>query len=553
MSNRLFKSLLVVFSLTLLLGVGLHAQGLPDYGIRRLQTVPELSFGSTPQQAVIFNDKLVIQGVGFDTNHVFTVGSFFSLYDGVQLETVEFDTLRIRSSNDFERGAAMVVPSGFLSIRNSNYNSEDPLYTFSGSASILELSTLQDSQAMVKKIDTLWLEGFEAEDQSFFTSKLVLDLNPSLSDTVYVVFNAGFITNRQSIVEIKSYVPDEILGYSSVKQVQIVDGIESNDVQLGVWRFGDTLGRAQSILRSDNSLDLIVKYFNIYTGVEISRILVKKGLNRTPLFAHNAKNSLGYMTEFNIDWDAPRHRRTTTEITAFDLRTGELKWEDEYISRPDWFTNPDWEFTRVDSSGQTALTAYPSAKVYDNSTGNRDWQLELKAANALTGDSLWTTYLQLDSFATRDYGMVPMDIAMKPNGMGYVVVAGIAETKLDPNRDLRYAYTALFFLDSLGCLAPGCRETSSTKDPSLGYEISLAPNPVRAGGELSVSFPESVSEVRYAITNGQGQRLGFSGSESVLEGKLDVQIDDLPSGMYYLTVWPSGSGNAMLTRGFVVE
>lgn len=553
MSNRVLRLVFVALSLTLF-WVGLFAQNLPDYGIRRLQTLPELSFGSFPAQVVITpNDYLIIQGTGWDTINLFTRGSFISTYDGSILETIQFDTANIRSSNDFDRGAGILTSEGFVSTRNANYDPLDTNYTFSGSASILEFTSFLNSQVAVKQIDTLWLEGFEVEDQSFFTTKSVLNFNSNSADTVQIVFNCGFTSARRAIVELRSYVYDEVLGYRRVKSVPITDGIVSNDAQLGVWRFGDTLGRAQAILRSDNTVDLIVRYFDVHTGSAISTDLVKEELNRIPLFAQNYRNGLGFITEFNIDWNAPRYRRTTTEITAFDLRTGELKWEDAYISKQDWFTNPDREFTRIDSSGRFALTAYPSAKVYDNSTGERDWQIELKAANAVTGDSLWTTYLQLDSFATRDYGMSPMDIAMKPNGEGYVVAAWVSETKLDPHRDLRYAYTALFFLDSLGCLAPGCRQPTSTKDAGLGYEISLAPNPVQAGGEVSVSFPESVAEVRYAITNAQGQRLGFRESQYVTGGLLDVPFDDLAAGMYYLTVWPAGSGNAMLTRGFVVE
>jgi len=139
MSDSALKSLFLVISLTLSCGVGLFAQ-LPDYGIRRLQTVPELSFGSSPQQAVVVDDKLFIQGIGFDTNHVFTVGSFFSLYDGSSVETLEFDTVNIRSSNDFDRGSAVIVSNGFFSIRNANYDPVDTNFTFSGSASILEFT-----------------------------------------------------------------------------------------------------------------------------------------------------------------------------------------------------------------------------------------------------------------------------------------------------------------------------------------------------------------------------------------------------------------------------
>ena len=554
MLDRIYRSLFVAFSLTLFFGVGLYAQELPDYGIRRLQTAPELSFGSFPYQVVATNNRLLLQGSGWDTMNVYTTGAYFSMYDGENIETIFFDSLRIRSRNDAQRASAMTVPEGVLSIRNANYDPVDANFISSGAASILEFVSSVGSQTSVHQTDSLWLTAADVEEQTGFLTTGVRNLDNSASDTIRYVFNCGFTSNRRAIVEIRSYVPDPILGYRKVKTTPITNNIESNDFQVGVWSFGDTLGRAQLVVDQANRISMIFRYFNIHTGSSIgSPVLVKSEASGIARVISNQNSGMGYVTENKIDWDAPLFRRTTTQVWAFELKTGALQWEKEYISKLDWFTDPGWDLTRIDTSGQTAITAYASNQRIEGGSGERDAQIELKAADAVSGDSLWATYLRLDSFATRNHSIVPMDIAMKPNGEGYVLAAWVSETKLDPHRDLRYGYTALFFLDSLGCLAPGCRETSSTRDPSLGYEISLAPNPVRAGGELSVSFPESVTEVRYAITNGQGQRLGFSESQGVLGGKLDVQIGDLPSGMYYLTVWPSGSGNAMLTRGFVIE
>lgn len=552
MSNRVLRLVFVALSLTLF-GVGLFAQDLPDYGIRRIQTASELSFGTLPQNATVLNDRVLIHGIGWDTIDIFTTGSYFSTYDGIGTNTIEFDTVRIYSINDFERGSTMTASGSLLSIRNANYDPIDTVFYSSGSASILELVETSVTNWTVFQIDSLSLDASDAEQQTVFLTSGVTSLDAAGGDTIRFVFNSGFSSNRPAIVELRSYVPDPVLGYRKVNTIPITDNIESNDFQIGVWSYGDTLGRAQ-LRVEQGDVNLYVRYFDVHTGNSLgSSVLVKTQVSGIARVVASQNSRLGYVTESQIDWNAPRFRRTTSKVWAFDLRTGDLKWQNEYISRQDWFTNPDREFTRIDSSGRFALTAYPSAKVYDNSTGERDWQIELKAANAVTGDSLWTTYLQLDSFATRDYGMSPMDIAMKPNGEGYVVAAWVSETKLDPHRDLRYSYTALFFLDSLGCLAPGCRDASSTKIPTLGYEISLAPNPIQAGGELSVSFPESVSAVRYAITNAHGQRIRFSESERVTGGRLHVPIDILSSGMYYLTVWPADSGNAMLTRGFVVE
>ncbi|MFK8057705.1 MAG: T9SS type A sorting domain-containing protein [Saprospiraceae bacterium] len=548
------KKLLFALSLTLSFGVGLCAQGVPDYGIKRLQTAPELSFGSLPVQVINVDDKLILQGVGWDSVNIYTTGSYFSIYEDAGLETIAFDSMDIKTQNDPFRASAMVVPGGILSIRNTNYDPVDTSYNFSGSASILEFVSEEDEQASVYQIDTLWLPAAVVEEQANYLTTGVRRLDSSALDTIRYVFNVGFTSNRPSIVEIRSYVPDSILGYRKVKTIPIFDNIVPNDFQVGVWSFGDTLGRAQLFVDGAGDNNMIFRYFNMHTGAPfLPDVVVQRNVSGIARVISSPANGLGYMTESKVDFDAPRYRRTTIRVAAFDLRTAEFQWENEYISKNEWFIYPNWELSRVDSAGRTVVTSYSSDQLYDTLTIKRDAQIELKAADAVTGDSLWTTYLRLDSFATRNHGISAMDIAMKPNGEGYIVAAWASESKLDPNRDLRYAYTALFFLDSLGCLAPGCRDVSSTQATYVNYEISLAPNPVRAGERISVSFPESVAAIRYAITDAQGRRLGLNESVRVSGGKLDVPIDDLPSGVYFLTVWPEDNGNAMLTRGFVVE
>ncbi|MFK8057076.1 MAG: T9SS type A sorting domain-containing protein, partial [Saprospiraceae bacterium] len=549
MCNKLLHICLLILSLTLL-GVGLSAQGVPDYGIVRLQTAPELSFGSFPQQVMVFNRSVIIKGVGWDTLNPFTRGAYFSKYDGLTTETLSLDSARIRSLNDSDSEADIVTPTGIASIRNANYDAIDTIFLSSGAASILEYISSNDPDFNVYKIDTMWLTPEEVEEQRFFLTHGVRDFESSQDDSIRFLFSTSFHTSKPAIVELRTYVEDSLNGMRLVLNVPITSGIVPRDFQLGAWRMSDTLGRAQlDIVNGGN--DLVLRQFDMHTGAPLFQTAIKESVGN-PRVIPSGANGLGYAYDYFIDESNPQLPEAKVEVVAFDLRKGDIQWEKEFTSSLGWYVHPDFIRTRVDSAGKVLVTGFPSTRVL-NSAGDFEYQVELRGADALTGDSLWATIVALDSFATEAHNIAPMDIAMKPNGEGYVVAAWVAESKLDPLRDLRYAYTALFFLDSLGCLAPGCRQPSSTKDAYASYEISLAPNPVRAGEQISVSFPEVVVAVRYAVTDAQGKRLGFSESEQTAGGKLDVQINDLPSGMYYLTVWPEQSGNAMLTRGFVVE
>ena len=160
------------------------------------------------------------------------------------------------------------------------------------------------------------------------------------------------------------------------------------------------------------------------------------------------------------------------------------------------------------------------------------------------------TDIRLDTSATPYYSIEIRDILTQEDG--YVLVAGVEDAIPHVPFGLSKEYTALIFLDSLGCLAPGCRDASSTTPSSYAYEISLSPNPLPAGGELRVRLPQGIARARYAITDTHGKRVGF-GESPTMNGELVVQSPDFSSGIYYFTVWPEDSGNAVLTRGFVVE
>ncbi len=544
-----------LFLMVLLFGqvLSLNAQHLPNYGVVRLQTAPELSFGAAAIQAVEHDGKILLQGVGWDTAHIYTRGYFTSSYDGQHLQTLFFDTINIRSGNDPERGSAMVFADGVASIRTANYNPVDTVHTFSGYASILEFTRTTDSSPEVFLIDTLWLSAQETEEVSGgFTTRGVRRSSTNDSDTIRYVFNVGFQTSRDAIVEIRSYVADSVRGLRLVRTVPLVQDMEPNEFQICTWEMGDTLGRAE-LTSAGRATQLEVNYWNVHTGELLSNQLVDDGVDFVARAIASPAAELVYLMEIRFRIPEPNVYVPVVAVTAYSMHDMSLVWEREYEAQEDWYTSPSWNLTRIDSAGRVALNVFPASQPFANGGNDNARHLEVHAADARTGDSLWITSLQLDTSTTRGHDLTSRDLAFRSKGKGYIVVASVAETKLDPVRDLRYSYTALFFLDSLGCLAPGCRDASATEERVAPYRITLAPNPVAAGQEVQIHLPSaSTGTLRYSLTNANGRSLS-SGEQVPGVEQLSVSTDGLPAGMYYLTVWPEDLAQSVVTRAFVVE
>ena len=202
------------------------------------------------------------------------------------------------------------------------------------------------------------------------------------------------------------------------------------------------------------------------------------------------------------------------------------------------------------------MCAFSAARRTGTSGTDWEWRTEVVGLNAATGDSLWSTTLYLDSFALPNYQLAPMDIATRPDGRGYVIAGWVGSHVLDPHRDMQYSYTALFFLDSVGCLVPECRKPSAVGDPKpVHYEVQLVPNPVASGAPITVAVSALPSGLYdYVITAADGRIL--KSGECYLQlpqSELHIHPPTLSPGAYYLTVRSRIAPVAVVTKAFVVE
>jgi hypothetical protein len=534
------------------LPVFVSGQALPQHGIVRIPGWDVLTSGTAPGMVAQLDSTLIVQGSGWN-EETFERGWFFHAFDGAS-RTLRADTARVRSQSEPPLGGAMVVPGGLLTLRSMVYDSYDPRYVTGGAASIVEFVSADSNGAFrVQPIDSMVIDITESDSARGWLSHGVRESGGWSTDTVRVMLTTGFSNPaKQARTELRSYVPDDSLGYRHAKTLRLDEGIIFEDFPLAMWTLGDSLGRVELYGQPFEPERAVVRYWNRHTG----RYLGLHELKETPWRPDamvSTRNGLGYMFATTIIELPDERLLAQVEVEAFNLRTGELVWNDIYQPAAGWFLATQVPISRVDSSGRVLVTSFPEGLLRGPDQPDQIHRVVLKAVNARTGDSLWTTRMRQDSGATNVWGTSPSDIAIRPDGKGYVVASWTVDVELDPDRpELGYSYTTLYFLDSIGCLTPGCRETTSTEAPRYAYEISLAPNPIPAGGSLRVTLPSELREVHYAITNAQGQQVHF-GESLVAGGQFEVLSPDVPAGIYYLTVWPEGSGNAVVTKAFVVE
>ena len=555
----------IVVALSLALGAAtttLAAQGLPDYGIARVQTAPGLSAGSFPSNAVAYGDQLLILWVGWDTTNIYTRGAFFDLYGGgTASRTLLMDSAQIRSLNDFEVGSATVYAEGVAAVRNADYDPVDFNLPSSGSASILEYVDFSTEPPIVHHVDTLWIDAeLTSNESNGFGTYPARQFTGGYSavrsglDTLHYCFTAGFNTARPDIVQLRSYVADSSTGLRLARSLEITDNVAVDDFQIGSWVVGDTLGRMLLVPTGVGSgNDVVAAFWDRHTGRYLGRETVARDVFRPDMIT-SERNGLGYVHLVELYWPEPSQPQLRGVVHAFDQRTGRVTWRRNLSASPGHDISYIRNVSRVDTAGRVLLTAFPEG-IYRSDLGGRTKRSVVVAVDALTGDSLWRTTLRLDSFATETHDIGPVDIAVRSQGKGYVVPSLVVDVRLDPQRDLRYSYTALFFLDSLGCLAPGCRNPTSTGDPDRRYEIVLAPNPTRSGGVVRVTLPEGVSAIRYTLTDGAGRVLSADDARSRSGGGYEIPIPSTTArGVYYVTIWPDGPArHPVSTRVVVVQ
>jgi hypothetical protein len=167
------------------------------------------------------------------------------------------------------------------------------------------------------------------------------------------------------------------------------------------------------------------------------------------------------------------------------------------------------------------------------------------------GDSLWMRYYQYhDALVTNGQGQL-RDVQPTPDG-GFIAV-GMAFPGGPYSQDVWVIKT-----DSMGCLEPGCHLITGmeTQITNLRGALSVAPNPVAAGGavQVSIALPENFTPqgaLKLTLVSSDGrvvheEVIGGAGHSERSEGVLTALRAPRSAGLYHIHLsdasrWISGA------------
>ena len=308
--------------------------------------------------------------------------------------------------------------------------------------------------------------------------------------------------------------------------------------------------RADTLFRvvRDRDTELWPLYFDISditTGSRLDshrldgRIIMEEGLPNPvgiPVYGEGAWFQLSapyFEDEPGVYYQVPR-------MHAFDF-DGNLRFEREFETYQTYQVNGSVALAFDSLNG--SVIAGLQLQQYDGSAQSRTDQFltVVESIDANSGESLWRTRLSLldtgvDGPGDRRFYVQDIYPRKGDNG-GYIVTGLIRTNERQPELDLPNSYTGMFFLDSVGCFAPGCRQATGLDDSrDIEFVILAGPNPVPAGTPLriSVNAPDQLTSFDYYFVDVTGRTV----REGIIDGPL-LPTNGLVPGMYQLVI--SGS------------
>ena len=502
-----------------------------------------------------FGSSIVIQGVAYDSLNVDAAANYTSILSHQGLQSVTFDTLGIRNLNHYRFNSVLTAKGLMFNCRNIIYDPPPGAHRDSfAAATILEYFSSHAPQNGVIGLDTFLLPPAVAALSSGVVAYPVFSYNDlSSSDTIRYSYSIRRIDGGPNYARVCSYVLSADTVATKLSTIELEANDNSVNIPEAVWHRNDTLFWLR-LVNVEDIFHLQLRHYSLQSG----RLLAGQRFIDHDLFpAPQLDVSVGGQLASGgwniIATEADGRNYLGLETRGYDIENATLKWKRQHRAPAGWHVYPGFNRAIPDRFGRQVLRIHSIERPLDDRGQQYERRVIVRGLDGETGDSLWLTTLQLDSFATVGHSIVPMDIAVRPEGKGFIVACGVLDSKLDPHRDLRYSYTALFFLDSVGCLTPGCRSPINVVEPKHNYQIILAPNPVAAGDVLQVMLPIEVEQVRVRVIDVLGQTMVAAASASVTAGKFMLSTEQLSAGHYYVTLWPAEGGGALVTKGFVVQ
>ena len=553
---------------------------LPIYGAWFVQPAPAYTEGSRPNVTFYFVDRLALAGIGFDSVTKKTGFYVDEVIHPSMSRPVALDSANVFNHNDPYPESVITVGDGYAFARLKTIReptepkrikfSDDYLQYLSpanepGGALTLQLiDTLRfvnpDSGAnfytlfhhVAQLRDSL---GGQRSDISFLR-ELAIRGEEGSPEVSLLRYQWDSITNRIS----RASPPLRLPGVRSVNGSAFpLASYARND---SLWVFSPySLAQQQGYS---------VQLFDLVTGHALPGAT----------FAHDTELGLkeswkvdpARATLYRVNYYYSTNPQVLPElgVKAFDIR-GPLPrqiWSKRLADDGDGFVSPlQLPAPVIDPAGSRVAVAYRIQRPVDGDWRNGKTEVaRLIGLDAATGDSLWTTDFAVDSLTSESYFINPNQVIARPDGRGYIVTCHVSDSQLNRERNLLYQYAALFFVDTLGCLTPGCRDVSSvdpghTSSRAAPYRIVLAPNPVAAGEPIALRLTDATDggpsdptrvPLTYRLTDISGAVLQ-TGRVGPGATSVSISTDGLTPGTYVLSAQGADTGAVLATKAFVVH
>lgn len=173
----------------------------------------------------------------------------------------------------------------------------------------------------------------------------------------------------------------------------------------------------------------------------------------------------------------------------------------------------------------------------------------LKLTNA--GDSLWhRQYIHPSTPDTIWEASYPRHLAT--NADGTITIGGVSSFTTVPEFE-GGGHIWILYLDSLGCLVPGCQNTTAIEEiPSSSLDVRVYPNPVRQG-PLAVYIGEQspLGDLAFTLLDLQGREVLRQRSRHQGPATYLLDLPRLRAGIYILQV--SGSGRSWSVKVMIAD
>ena len=518
-----------------------HDNGLPAYGLLQVQPAPEYTYGPNIFDVVEDSIGLLITGEGWWTHRTDGASFLYRYSPEGGSKTLFTDPDVGPWVNQPEDGTLRALgAAGYLyaTVQSILIEPEpNPVGRFS--AVLYHVDT--SGHAVI--LDSIKREGWGGIGTHYLNRVHVF--NPEGGKLIaYMAYNRPSTTNRPGRAAYWEY---------QVREGSVVRTREygwevnlTNEFPLGAYVRQDTLFRIVGSF--DDGIYYLARH-DLTTGSPLPYPLGER-LPTAGILGSHGPGSVSYGSHawyrhgIAVEPKGPYSLQAVAKLMSVGY-DGRERFRVSSPPPEGYVTGPNFANSTLDTTNNVAILV---SDIHVAGTSGRrtvdDYALLVEAFDAVTAESKWRTQLSLDGVGGPEKRYLrTVGVVARPTG-GYIIVADAGSAEAQPDSLLHNTYMPLFFLDSVGCFAPGCRLVNAIDDlDEVSFALTLSPNPVVAGTPVRLDFAHAATNTaeagqRYQLTDAAGRLV----DQGPVEPGGAVPTHGLGPGTYYLTVPISNSG-----------